>query len=70
MDNTTLINDYAYHLYIKNFKPLEYKGKEVGILVTQEDFIGFLKSLDYFIDYFNNAKLILRKEKIEKILNR
>ncbi len=71
LDNATLLQDYAYQLYTINYNPLMYDNVNVGDYVTQEDFNIINKfGIGVFNEHFNNAKLILRREKIEKILNR
>ena len=69
-ENSTLIQDYAYYLYINNFIPLKNVGNNVGGIVTQEDFIMINGFTDFMSDHFNNAKQILRKEKINKVIKR
>ena len=68
-NNSSYLDDVAYQLYLNNYKPLMYDNVNVATYVSQEDFIIINNSISLFNSHYNNAKLILRKEKIENILN-
>lgn len=71
-----VIDKYAYNLYVKSiigkhslltgFEMTEYE------VVTYEEFIHFKNHLFLFSDFFNEAKIYLRQEKLltlKKIIN-
>lgn len=69
-DNLDYIDDIAYYLFIKYILSL---GTNSDLIMSQASmyFVRHTKGTNIFVDrYYDEAKLILRREKIEKILNR
>ena len=63
-NGSTLLEDHAYYLYLRPYISGTTQGS-----ITQDSFITLNKYTGSYQNYFDYAKLILRKEKIKKILN-
>jgi len=73
MENTTLLQDYAYYLYTNKTRLNSIRGLNSGTYISQTNFIQFntIPTPKSYVEiYFNNAKVILRREKIKKIMKR
>lgn len=71
-DYSTLIDDIAYQLYI-NEQAKVYGKLKVNhkiAFVTQKHMMFEYKNFETYSQFYNDAVLIIRKLKIEKILNK
>ena len=63
-DNSTELDDLSYYLYIKR------KEKISGVFPNAHQ-VSFIKyKMIHFQKHYEEAKVLLRKQKIENILNR
>ena len=70
VDNTHLLDDIAYKFYVDMVLEHTHKYNQPYIFFKQSDIIYSHINNNEYSGYYNNAKIILRKEKIEKILKR
>lgn len=66
-DSSTLLDDIAYKLYVDMVLEITHKYNQPYIIFEQSDIIYSHINHDAYSGYYNNAKIILRREKIEKI---
>ncbi len=69
-EKTTKLDDVAYQLYVNMVLGLSYKYNQPYVINTQKDIIDSYNNLNAYKREYKNANLILRKDKIEKILSR
>ena len=69
-DNANMLDDIAYKLYVDMVLKHSIDYNQNYIIFEQSDIIYSHINNNAYSGYYNNAKIIIRKEKIEKILNR
>ena len=72
LNNRSELENLSYHIYVKHFKKnfTNYSEKKIIKEMTQDDFLIINGLTEFMYPHFDNAKLIIRREKIEKILSR
>lgn len=71
---STKLNDLAYKLYLTNNyyrnKKLYEDGKDYrSAYATYSDFLELMTRIDYHNEFLKRAKILIRKDKISKIMS-